>query len=76
MQHKENFAAVNLILKDICDDEDHLFGGIPVILGGDFAQTLPVVPRESRGAQCNASISHSTLWPQLQVLRWKINMRV
>ena len=28
------------------------------------------------GAQCNASIRHSTLWPQLQVLYLKINMRV
>lgn len=61
MQHKENFAAVNLTLKDICKDEDHLFEGIPVILGSDFAQILPIVPRQSRGAQCHASISRSTL---------------
>ena len=76
MQHKEHFAAVNLTLEDICENKDHLFGGIPVVLGGDFAQTLPVVPRGSQGAQCNASISRSTLWSQLEVLRLKINMRV
>lgn len=76
MQHKENFAAVNLSLKDICNNEEHLFGGVPVILGGDFAQTLPIVPRGSRGAKCNASIRHSTLWSQLQVSHLKINMRV
>lgn len=76
MQHKENFATVNLTLKNICENEDHLFGGIPVILGGDSAQTFLVVPRGSRGTQCNASISHSTLWSQLKVLHLKINMRV
>lgn len=43
MQHKEIFAAVNLTLKDIFDNENHLFGGIPVVLRGDFAQTLPII---------------------------------
>lgn len=47
-----------------------------MILGGDFAQTLPVVPRGSQEAQCNTSISRSTLWSQLEVLHLKINMRV
>ena len=43
IQYKENFAIVNLILKDICNDENYLFGRIPIILGGDFIQTFLVV---------------------------------
>ncbi len=50
MQNKENFAAVKTTLQDICGRED-LFGGIPVVLGGDFAQTLPIIPRGNRAAQ-------------------------
>jgi len=43
MQHKHNFTAVNASLCDILQFSD-VFGGIPVILGGDFAQITPVVP--------------------------------
>ncbi len=45
--HKTIFNVVDHTLKDI---RSHLpggnspFGGIPVILGGDFHQTLPVIP--------------------------------
>lgn len=43
MQHKENFTAFNLTLKDICNDEDHVFRGVHVILGGDFTPTLLII---------------------------------
>jgi len=44
MQHKACFKAVNQTLNDICNT-GHLqvFGGIPGVLGGDFAQILPVI---------------------------------
>lgn len=35
--YKENFTAVNLKLKDICNDEDYLFRRILAILEGKFA---------------------------------------
>ena len=73
MQNKENFAAVNTTLQDICST-GHLFGGIPVLLGGDFAQTLPIIPRGNRAAQVNASIRQSFLWPQFSVLKLRRNM--
>lgn len=43
MQYIKNFATVNLILKDICNNENHLFGGIPVILEGEFVQTFLII---------------------------------
>jgi hypothetical protein len=44
MQSKYDFEAVDRTLRDIRDCEEP-FGGLPVILGGDFAQILPVVKR-------------------------------
>lgn len=67
MQNKKNFAAVNTTLQDIYDTEK-LFGSIPV-LGGDFAQNLPIISQGNRGAQVNTSIRQSFLWPQFSVLK-------
>ena len=45
IQHKYCFKAIHRLLSDVCNTEGSgmLFGGIPVLLGGDFAQILPVV---------------------------------
>ena len=51
MQHKYCFEAVNRTLNDICHASDNdLFGNIPIVFGGDFAQIIPVVPRGNRAA--------------------------
>ena len=42
MQNKYCFEAVDRTLRDVMEN-DFLFGGIPVIFGGDFAQIPPVV---------------------------------
>jgi hypothetical protein len=56
--------------------DDILFGGVPVILGGDFAQILPVVPHGSRADIVTACLQKSFIWPQLKQLRLRTNMRV
>ena len=77
MQHKSCFEAVNWSLNDICYVSDScLFGRIPTVLGGDFAQILPVVRRGSRQATVQACIQHSSIWNSLQVLRLKTSMRI
>ena len=43
MQHKHAIEAVDRTLKDLLDNNSP-FGGIPVLFGGDFRQTLPVIP--------------------------------
>jgi hypothetical protein len=49
MQHKYCFKVVHRLLVDLLSVKDNvLFGGIPVVLKGDFAQILPVVPHGSR----------------------------
>jgi hypothetical protein len=77
MQHKFCFEAVNWSLNDICHVSDSsLFGRIPTVLGGDFAQILPVVRRGSRQATVQACLQHSSIWNSLQVIRLKTSMRI
>ena len=77
MQHKACFEAVNRPLNDICNTvQDRVFGGIPVVLAGDFAQILPVIRRGTRQATVLACIRHSTIWHKLQVLQLRRSMRV
>ena len=44
MQHRHCVEAVDRTLQDIYDNE-RPFGGITVVLGGDFRQILPVIPK-------------------------------
>jgi ATP-dependent DNA helicase PIF1 len=55
MQNKEVVEAVDKCLRDITK-VNSLFGGIPVVLGGNWAQILPVVPRGSRSNIVNACL--------------------
>ena len=75
MQHKYYFEAVHRMLMDVRSN-DALFGGVPTIFGGDFAQILPVVPRGSRADIVGACLQRSFLWPSLRVLSLRLNMRV
>ena len=35
-------------MRDIFGDDDSLFGGKTVVFGGDFQQTLPIIPGGSQ----------------------------
>ncbi|CAN1797445.1 ATP-dependent DNA helicase PIF1 [Linum perenne] len=52
------------------------FGGKVVLLGGDFRQTLPVVPNGSREDNINATLPRSYLWTFCTLLHLRINMRI
>ena len=75
MQYKYCFEAVHRMLIDVRSD-DALFGSVPIVFGGDFAQILPVVPRGSRADIIDASLQRSFLWSSLRVLFLRHNMRV
>jgi PIF1-like helicase len=72
MQHKYCFDAVSTTLADILGNELP-FGGIPVILGGDFAQILPVIPK---GSRASIVAQQSKLWRSFTVLHLRRNMRL
>jgi len=74
-QHRYAVEAVDRTLRDI-RGADQPFGGLTVVLGGDFLQTLPVVPKGSREAIVDATIQRSHLWAEIQILRLHRNMRL
>lgn len=49
MENKFCFETLDKSLKDIMDDDNvacqQIFGGKVIVFGGDFKQTLPVIPR-------------------------------
>jgi hypothetical protein len=55
---------------------DNIFGGKTVVLGGDFRQILPIVPKGGRKDIVSASLLRSHLWQHVTILRLHINMRV
>ncbi|KAL3625913.1 hypothetical protein CASFOL_030442 [Castilleja foliolosa] len=81
MMHKHCFEAVNNSLQDIMEDihpanKGRPFGGKTVVLGGDFRQILPVIPKGTRQDIVNATINSSYLWKHCIVLRLTKNMRL
>ncbi|XP_074322892.1 uncharacterized protein LOC141659865 [Apium graveolens] len=52
------------------------FGGITVLLGGDFRQILPVIPYGDRSQILSACITRSRLWRIYKIFQLKKNMRL
>jgi hypothetical protein len=82
MAHKHVFEAVNRTLQHVMGVvdlalKDILFGGKVVVMGGDFRQLLPMVPRGTRGQIVDASLNKSViLWHSVKVRHLHENMRV
>ena len=75
MQHRHCVEVVDRTLRDICDSEKP-FVGITVVLGEDFRQILPVIPKGIREQIVNASLRHSVLWKHIHILTLDLNMRL
>ena len=75
MQGKRQFEAVHRMLCDVRGSGE-LFGGIPIVLGGDFAQILPVVKGASQARTVEENLQNSFIWPNLQLLFLHENMRI
>jgi hypothetical protein len=76
MQSRFTHEALDRTLRDICDNEAMPFGGKTVVFGGDFQQTLPVLPKSSQEDIINASLPRSYLWKYVKVLKLRTNMRL
>lgn len=75
MSHKKSLEAIDRTLRDIRGN-DCIFGGITIILSGDFRQTLPVVARGTPTDEINACLKRSSLWCYVKRLHLRTNMRV
>ena len=67
--------AIDVMLRDITYLPDVPFGGKVFLLGGDFRQVLPVVPRQPRTVIVENCLNRSPLWPLIAVFKLKKNMR-
>lgn len=81
MQHRYAFECLDRSVRDIMKSVDpqryHIpFGGITVLLGGDFRQILPVIPNASRGDIVSACITRSRLWRNSMIFLLQQNMRL
>ena len=60
--HRFTLDLADKFLREACQN-GRPFGGKTIILGGDWRQTLPVVPRGTTAHQVAACLRMSTLWP-------------
>ena len=74
MQHKHAVEALDKTLQDLLQKKP--FGGVTMVFGGDFRQTLPVVPRGTRHQILEASFKNSKLWRHVKVHYLHENMRL
>ena len=75
IQHRYYFKAVHRILTDVRSNNS-TFSRLPTILGGDFAQILPVVLQGNRAAVVDACLQRSFLQPTFRILSLRLNMRI
>jgi hypothetical protein len=75
MQHRYVVEALDHSLQDIRGNE-RPFGGITVLFGGDFRQTLPVIPKGTWEDIVGATLCQSRLWHHIQVLKLEKNERL
>ncbi|XP_031109293.1 ATP-dependent DNA helicase PIF1-like [Ipomoea triloba] len=81
MMHKYCFEALDKTMRDLLrfkneNSYDMPFGGKTVVLGGDFRQILPVIPKGTRQDIVGATINSSYLWRYCKVLRLTKNLRL
>ncbi|XP_015965261.1 uncharacterized protein LOC107488989 [Arachis duranensis] len=81
MVSRNCYEALDKYLSDImrCSptcSKDLSFGGKVVVLGRDFRQVLPVIPRGSKQDIVHSTVNSSYLWKFCQVLKLTKNMRL
>ena len=74
MGNKLMIEKLDEMLRDVRQDE-RPFGGVVVLMSGDFAQNLPVVKRGGRAQIVAATIKWSRLWNSVTQLALTTNMR-
>ncbi|GJW53579.1 ATP-dependent DNA helicase PIF1-like protein [Tanacetum coccineum] len=81
MTQRYVFEALDKTLRDILGyknpaKRNRIFGGMTVLLGGDFRQILPVIPNAKRPEVIQACINQSELWKYCKVFTLTRSMHV
>ena len=75
MLNKMVIESIDRSLQDIRNIPNP-FGGIPVIMAGDYKQCLPIVPGQGRDGISSSVLTRSYLWPFTTICTLKISMRL
>ncbi|XP_059291197.1 uncharacterized protein LOC132044706 [Lycium ferocissimum] len=75
MTKRQMIETVDRSFRDIMDVKKP-FGGKVIVFGGNFRQVLSIVPKATRAETINASLVKSYLWPQMEKIQLRRNMRV
>ena len=75
MASKLAFNAVNKLFRDFLNI-DEPFGGLEVVLSGDFRQTLPIVGRGTRTSIIEDAVKGSAIWFNVVTLHLIDNVRL
>nr|KAJ0185591.1 hypothetical protein LSAT_V11C900497200 [Lactuca sativa] len=76
MTDKHCFECLDCSLRDILECDNKLFGGMAILVGGDFRQTLPISPKSSRSQIVSLTLPNSYLWQCFTVYNLNHNMRL
>nr|KAJ0192115.1 hypothetical protein LSAT_V11C800435000 [Lactuca sativa] len=76
MSDRRCFEYLDRSLRDVLDRDEKPFGGISVLLGGDFRQTLPVLPKGTRSQIIDLTLPNSYLWKFFDIQMLTQNMRL
>ena len=81
MTQRYGFEALDKTLRDILGypnvaNRERMFGGMTVLLGGDFRQILPVIPKAKRQEVVKSCINRSKLWSKCNMFKLTRSMRV
>ncbi|XP_019178828.1 PREDICTED: ATP-dependent DNA helicase PIF7-like [Ipomoea nil] len=81
MMHKFCFEALDRTMRDLLRVQnprsfEMTFGGKTVVLGGDFRQILPVIPKGTKQDIVGVSINSSYLWRNCKVFRLTKNLQL
>ncbi|GBM60846.1 hypothetical protein AVEN_179002-1 [Araneus ventricosus] len=74
MLTKDGLRCIDSLLRDLINNYKP-FGGKIIIIGGDFRETLPVVPRGTRADVIESCIKSRTLWSKFTHLSLITNIR-
>jgi len=76
MQHKHVMETVDCTLRDIRDELDIPFDGIPIVWGGDFNKLCQLSQGGKKEDIVGACLQKSYLWRHIKVLHLTENMHV
>ena len=76
MAHRYIFECIDKDFKDFRNAPNKIFGGVSVILGGDWRQILPVIKGDQRPDSVRATLKRSHLWRNVTEMSLTQNMRL